>query len=132
MNDITLTFDDIRAAAKREQWSFVDANLEPFLTRENFAWALEELYKNKEQNRNTRDLAATILDRTDFKISRQDREALIEQMKDRMEYYIVRFRIAIALYRRNVRIPAVMQMIAEASKDPDVGELVKLCLEGIR
>ena len=121
----TPNFSDIQVAAKREQWDFVDKNLEPFLTRENFAWALEELQKNKEQNRNIRDLAATILDRTDFLISHQDFRNLMKQMLDRMEYHIVRFRVAIALYKRGNRDLEVATMMEEASKDPDVGELAK-------
>jgi hypothetical protein len=128
MNDKALDFDGVRAAALHEQWDVVDKNLEPLLNKELFEWALQAL--RKDQNRNTRDLAATILDRTTFRVSRSERQFLVAQMMDRTEYHIVRFRLAIALFQRNIRVPRVMKTMVQASKDPDLGERARSCLSG--
>src|SRR5690349_17996857 len=116
-----ITFDTIVDAALHEQWDFVDDNLKPFLDTEGFAWALKNIAVG-DHNRNVRDLAATILNRTDFEISEKDVERLLTQMEDRNEYGIVRYRLAIALYRRGIKRPAVLQMMDEARKHADVGK----------
>jgi hypothetical protein len=117
-----ISFGEIDMAAKRGLWDFVDANLEPFLDKARFEWALEML---KDQNRNTRDLAATILNRTTFTLSDAEQKVLIEQMSDLREYHIVRYRLAVALCQRGNRDPQVLAVMEEAYKDPDVGELAR-------
>ncbi len=128
MSKQKINFDDIANAAKREQWEFVDANFEIFLTKDRFEWALMVLRKNPDQNRNTRDLAATILNRTTFKFTPDEQAVLIAHMLDTAEYHIVRYRIAVALYQRNIRPPEVLQMMEEARKDSDVGDLAQEAL----
>jgi len=55
-----VTWPQIEMAAKQEKWDFVDSNLEPFLDETRFKWALKNI-ESGDNNRNTRDLAATIL-----------------------------------------------------------------------
>lgn len=125
----TPTFEDLQSAAKRERWDYVETYVGEFTNATYVAWAVEELRKNKQQNRNIRDLAATILDRSKLSISAADTEALRTVMADKMEYHIVRYRIAIALYQRDKSLPDVRAMVQEAANDPDVGPEAKVALE---
>jgi hypothetical protein len=122
----TPSFQDLLEAAKREDWDFVDANISSeHLTLERLQWAKREGLVDADQN--VRDFAATLLDESDAVLDKVDQAWLAGQMAED-DHPIVRYRLAIALYKRGNRSPEVVAMMKEASKDPDVGELATIYL----
>ena len=78
--------------------------------------------------RTVRELAATFLHESEAFIEHVDQISLVERMlKD--EYHVVRYRLAVALYKRGNREPEVLQMMRGAASDPFVGDLAKRYLE---
>jgi hypothetical protein len=119
------TFDSMLEHAKQEDWPFVDARMEEFAKlMKNVTWAMRTGLRDKDQN--VRDLAATILDRSDCPILQKNCQSLEFQMQGD-GYHIVRFRLAIALWKRNYRPKTVEAMMRNAMSDPDVGEAAKAC-----
>ena len=114
-------------AAQNEDWDFVDGNINiSHLTGEPIVWALKDGLVDQDQN--IRDLAATLLDKSDEEINIDD----IKRLEDIMtsdSYHIVQYRIAIALYKRGDRNQSVLQKMQSAKNDPDVGELANSYLE---
>ena len=120
-------FKQLIEAAQKEDWDFVDANIsESHLSREQINWALEKGLRDVDQN--IRDLAATLLDKSNEELSQEEIENL-EKIMTGDSYHIVRYRLAVALYKRGDMKPIVVQMMQEAKNDPDVGELAKSYLE---
>jgi hypothetical protein len=108
-------------AAKIEDWSFVDGNINGYhLEGEPFEWAMNAGLTDADKN--VRDLAATLLDKSDETIDTETTTKLLKTMADD-DHNIVRYRLAIALYKRGDRSPSVIKMMQEAKNDPDVGEL---------
>lgn len=124
-NDTTL--EQLIEAAQKENWDFVDGHINnSHLTSEPINWALNiGLYI---EDQNVRDLAATLLDRSDEEIKPEDVEKLQKIMVED-SYHIVRYRVAVALYKRGNRNSVVEQMMQEAKNDPDVGDLAESYLE---
>ena len=121
MEQNNTTLEQLIKAARKEDWSFVDGHINnSHLTGEPINWALSAGLAHEDQN--IRDLAATLLDRSDEPFNPTDIENLKRIMADD-PYHIVRYRVAIALYKRGSRNPAVEQMMLEAENDPDVGGL---------
>lgn len=116
-----VTLEQLTEAARNEDWNFVDGHINSsHLTREQIDWALS--IGLVDEDKNIRDLAATLLDRSDEPLKPEEVEKL-ERIMAEDSYHIVRYRIAIALYKRGNRNLAVKQMMSEAKDDPDVGEL---------
>lgn len=127
MEQKIVSLNELIDAAKREDWDFVDGNInESHLSREQIDWALKIGLADTDDN--VRDLAATLLDRSDEVLGEEEVGALEKQMAED-SYHIVRFRIAIALYKRGDRNDAVAEIMNEAKNDPDVGELASKYLE---
>jgi len=118
-----ITFERLVEAAKNEDWDFVDGNInESHLTREQVDWVLQKGIYDEDQN--VRDLAATILDRSDESLSQEEAEK-VEKVMAEDSYHIVKYRLTIALYKRGYKTPIVEKMMSESKEDPDVGGLAK-------
>jgi hypothetical protein len=116
-----VTFEQLIEAARKENWEFVDENInESHLTRVQVDWALD--MGLGDEDKNIRDLAATLLDKSNEALNPEEMEKL-EKIMTEDSYHIVQYRIAIALYKRGNRNPLVVQMMKDAREDPDVGEL---------
>ncbi len=121
-----VTFEDLLESAKREDWDFVDANInESHVIKERIDWAIFDGIFDEDEN--VRDFAATLLNKTDVVFDKTALEVLEKRMNND-DYHIVRYRIAIVLYGRNYITPEIQKMIGEAREDPDVGELAKACM----
>lgn len=119
--DDNVTFKELIEAARKEDWDFVDGNInESHLTRTQINWALD--MGLGDEDKNIRDLAATLLDKSDESLNPEEVQKL-ENIMTEDSYHIVQYRIAIALYKRGNRNPLVVQMMKDAREDPDVGEL---------
>ncbi len=115
-----VTFDELLRAAQKEEWDFVNENINAsHYTEERLRWALDKGLFDPDQN--IRDLAVTLFDESETPLAVVDVEKLKQAMSD--PYHIVRYRAAIALYKRGHRSPSIEQVMQEAKKDPDVGEL---------
>ena len=121
MEQNNATLEQLIESAQKENWGFVDDHINnSHLSGEPIIWALNIGLHNEDQN--IRDLAATLLDISDEEIDQKNIEKL-EKIMVEDSYHIVRYRIAIALYKRGNRNSVVEQMIQEAKDDPDVGKL---------
>ena len=121
MEQNKVSLESLVDAAVREDWKFVDEKINEFkFTEAVMGWAIHQGLQNEDQN--IRDLAATLLDKSPLPIDSAFKESLKKQMTAD-SYHIVRFRLAIALYKRGDRSPEVTAMMTEAKKDSDVGEL---------
>ncbi|OHA20147.1 MAG: hypothetical protein A2836_00945 [Candidatus Taylorbacteria bacterium RIFCSPHIGHO2_01_FULL_45_63] len=119
----TVAFEELLEAAREESWQFVDENIsESYLTEKYIRWALTEGLFDADPN--IRDLAATILNMSDTPLNPPDIKTLEAVLEDD-PYHIVRFRVAIALYKRKRQTPLVLRVMEQAKSDPDVGELVR-------
>lgn len=110
-----LPFEDLLEAAKRGDWGFVDYCLEySHLTPERVAWAIREGVSDSDVD--VRELAATVLEDSDAKIVFTDDESalLLRRMREE-DCDLVRYRIAIALYRRKNCDPLVIEAMHEAA-----------------
>ncbi len=122
-----MKYSKLRKAAKMEDWSFVDNNLNAEVANCVLYHAIEEDLFDRDDN--VRDLVATILMISDAKLSTRQL-SIIESRVLADEYRIVRFRLAIALYKRGVRARLVVTAVEEAERDPDVGEIAKAIRSG--
>ncbi len=124
----TPTFEEIVTAAKEERWNFVDENLaetvnNPEVTR----WALNDGLNDEDGN--LRDLAASILEKSDYVLSDEEESKLLNLLENDENPY-VRFRCAFALYARGDRSSKVVAKIEEALHDPATEEIAKNYLSG--
>ncbi len=118
-----MTRVELIGAARMEEWDIVDKNLEGYnFSDEDMSWAIGIGLFDKDQN--IRDLAATILDKSDIEISPEEAKAL-QRIMVGDPYHIVKYRLAIALFKRNYKTVAVKHMMDKAKDDPDVGGLVR-------
>ncbi|MFH0804103.1 MAG: hypothetical protein V1896_00690 [Candidatus Zambryskibacteria bacterium] len=116
-------FEQLVEAAKNNDWGFVDENInESHLSYEYTVWAIKDGLLDKD--RNVRDLAATILDKSNEQLDPEDAKE-VERIMLRETYHIVIYRLAIALYKRGIRNTAIERLMSEAKDDPDVGDLAK-------
>ena len=122
-----MKYNDLRKAAKMEDWDFVDNNLNVEVANCMLYHAIEEDLFDRDDN--VRELAAIILVISDTKLSARQL-SIIESRVLADEYHIVRFRLAIALYKRGVRVRLVVTAVEEAEHDPDVGEIAKAVRSG--
>ena len=117
------TFEQLIEGARNEDWDFVDKNInDGHLTSERINWAVNTGLSD--ENNNIRDFAATLLDKSDYPLISDNTEKLKKIMANDL-YHIVRYRLAIALYKRGDKSSEVQQMMLEAQNDPDVGDLAR-------
>ena len=116
-----VSLESLVSAAVKEEWGFVDEKIEKGfdITTAVMSWAIS--LGMKSEDKNVRDLAATILDKSDLEINPVD-VGVLKGIMEKDPYDIVRFRIAIALSKRGDKSPAVEKMMLEAREDPNVGE----------
>jgi hypothetical protein len=123
-----VTFGQLIEAAQLENWDFVNRHLNgEHLSKDRVVWVFIEGLSHRDQN--VRDLAVSILDESDVPLSDSEIQ-IIEHVMRTDSYDIVQFRAAMALFKRNHRTNEVMQMMAEAAANPDVGELALILLHG--
>jgi hypothetical protein len=117
-----VSFEEIIGAARREEWALVNNYINgSIINNEQINWVLD--IGIFDENQNIRNLAATLLDKSDIPLDLVDVENL-ENVMASDPSNIVRYKIAIALYKRgNKNSSAVEQTMTEARNDPDVGEL---------
>ena len=115
-----VSFEELIVAAQRGDWELVDFQIvhAEHQTEERIAWAHNEGLSSSDQN--IRDLAATLLDESDAELPQETLDRL-EQLMKSDPHHIVRFRLAIALWKRRVRSEAVREMMEAAKVDEDVG-----------
>jgi hypothetical protein len=117
------TFDELLQAAKDEKWDFVDQHLkDEDLTDENIEWAARVGLIDADDN--VADLAASVLMVSNKNLGVFYEAAARAWMEDH-EYNIVRYRLAMALYKRGDRYPETLAVMNEATADKDVGELAQ-------
>jgi hypothetical protein len=112
---VLVSFDDLLTAAKRGDWEFVDGSLErAHLTPERIRWAIQKGIVDPDPD--VRDFAATVLEDSDpgQAFTEKEQEVLLQRM-DEDDYDIVRYRIAIALYKRGNRDSGVVGTMHEAA-----------------
>ena len=126
MTTNTLKFDDLIKRAKKgtnEDWDFVDTNLSGFLSFEYVDWALRGGLINPDGN--VRDLAATLLARSDVEIDPVDLSWMAGFMETDPNDF-VRHWLANALYKRGNRSGLTVLLVKEASeKDTPAGEFAR-------
>ena len=116
-------FREVMSAAREENWDYVDQNLPAFVDNDEVVdWALSAGATSDDDNE--RDLAASILEKTDHKINEQGRETLYEMMENDTNPY-VQFRASFALFSHRDRFESVINKIKDATKDEDVKEIAE-------
>ncbi len=112
--------DDLKAAARAEQWDVVDENL-PALAKEKMVadWAVGEGVN--EEDSNIRDLAVSITEKSRQPLTEEQEEKLRSLMSGDPNQF-VQFRAAFALFNRGDRSEEVIAKIQEAARDEDVEE----------
>jgi HEAT repeat protein len=117
------TFDDLRAAAKEENWELVDSHIPNFCDdNDTFNWARKSGIKSEDGNE--RDLAVSLLEKTGRDLEEEDSSGLL-QMIDTDQNPYVRFRSAFALFAHGNRSEKVISKIKEAAQDEDVKEIAE-------
>jgi hypothetical protein len=120
-------FETLLQAAREEKWDVVDAGLNnENITPDDFLWANIKGVKHIDDN--VRDFSATVMMVSDLPINEGLQNILREQMMTD-SYHIVRFRLAMALYKRGDRSTETMAVMQEAKEDKDVGEIANEYLQ---
>ncbi len=121
-----MKYERLCEAVKKEDWVFVDKyltvsvanHLMPKLTEDNLF----------DESDDVRDLVATIFMVSDEIID--DKLSLtIESLVLSDDYDIVRYRLAMALYKRGNHTSLIVQAVKNAVNNPDVGDLAKFFLK---
>ena len=117
----------VTAITKDEDWLSIDEKISQpqFLTAENVRWAIH--FGLNDTNRNIRDLAATILDNAEPTLSEKEIE-LLKTWMERDQYDIVRYRLAIALFKNGSEDNEVKNLFNEALKNESVGKIAEKIL----
>ncbi|MEK7108857.1 MAG: hypothetical protein AAB919_00270 [Patescibacteria group bacterium] len=115
------TLQDFIERAKREDWPWVDANLtNELITPDWIYWVRRKGWMD--DNDNVRDLAATIMMVSDTEINQID-QAWFEAWMSEDDFEVVRYRLAVALYKRGNRYDEVTAMFDEACKHAEIGPI---------
>ena len=124
MNNIKMGVDQLIAAAKAEDWDFVDGAL-PSVCNNSAYLGWVEKKGLKDPDSNVRDLAVSILGKTaDNDLIVRVQAKLRELMaKDKNPY--VRYRSSFALAGHGLESEEVRRVLEEASDDEDVGEIAR-------
>lgn len=121
--------ENLIEAAIADDWDQIDAALligNAFISEGMFAWATEAARLDTDND--VRDLAASILLASDRPLSELDTHLLVRHaLTD--AYRIVRFRLALALYKRGVMDGRIVSLLVEATKDPDVGPCARAMID---
>jgi len=126
--DFQKMIEKLIEAAKTEDWDFIDGQIPSIANDpEYLRWAIQKGIRDEDGN--VRDLAASILEKTETLPS--DSVALLyDKMKKDSNPY-VKFRSAFALAGHGVRDhhDDVVQVLKEAQRDPEVAEIAGRYLE---
>jgi hypothetical protein len=114
------TLEDFIREAKKENWTDIDLWMTEAIATSCLGWAMKDGLVD--DNDGVRDLAATFLDESDAPLGQNDQAVLADKMAVD-DYHIVRYRLAVALYKRGNRNPKVVEMMERALEDSDIGPL---------
>ena len=124
-----MMIDALIEAAKKEDWEEVDKSILDVCNNESIiAWAFRKGLNDG--NENVRDLAASILEKTNSILTGEIKEKLYSSMKKDSNPY-VRFRscFALAAHDPSFRKKDVKAVLQKAKKDPDVSQSAESYLE---
>jgi len=122
-------FSEVISAAREENWDYVDQNLSSFANDDEVVdWARSAGATSDDDNE--RDLAASILEKTNHDITEQDKDTLRGMMQADKNPY-AQFRASFALFNHGDRSEAVIGKIKEATKDEDVKDIAEKYLSQI-
>jgi len=117
------TFDNLVAAARQEDWENVDSHIPQFCDDPaSVKWALKSGIKDEDGN--ARDLAVSILEKSNHELGEQD-IAELHQRLDQDENPYVQFRAAFALFTHGDRSPEVIEKLRKALEDDAVKEIAE-------
>jgi HEAT repeat protein len=120
-NSQPVSFDEVKSAAREENWDFVDQNIANFQDDETIVdWALKSGVKSEDDNE--RDLAVSILEKTSHEISGEDQVILLGMIDNDPNPY-ASYRAAFALFTHGNKSERVIDKIKEGLKDEDVAEI---------
>lgn len=113
--------------AKNEDWESMDKGI-PSLCNDNevISWSLE--LGITDENGNIRDLAVSLLEKSDYTLTEEDKTKLMELMGNDKNIY-VQFRAAFTLFNREYRSSEVLSKMQQALEDTDVQEIAKSYLQ---
>ena len=114
--------EKLQAAARREDWAFVDENIGNGHTDEGNTWALGPGLDDA--NPNLRDLAATILCGYAFPFDAKTRQKMYRLMETDTNVF-VRYRLAFALVVGGDRSELVRKTIEQARQDKEIGKIAE-------
>ncbi len=128
-----VTYEDLRMAAEKEEWDFVDANIPKVVARKDaIDWALHEAIKSA--NVNVRDLGASMIGKAKissnvFAKMRPSLFGLLERDAD--NYAGFRAACALAEHGPDKYLSDVRKTLQRFSKDKDVGGIAREYLQKI-
>ncbi len=128
MKSNSVTYGRLKKAAKIGDWYFVDNNLSVELANKYLNCVFSDLFDTDDD---VRDLVAIIFFVSDKPIDTR----VCLMLESRLlsdEYSIVRYRIAMGLYKRGYRSCLVKSAVEFATTDPDVGCLAREVMSDVR
>ena len=96
---------------------------------ENIEWALQKGINNEDGN--LRDLAVSILEKSDYKLSENNLKTL-QKLLETDENLYVRFRAAFALFNKGDKSEIVIKKLKEACENEDVKEIAEKYLDKLK
>ena len=118
-------------AARKEDWDFVDGEIPKVASDSQvISWAIETGIKD--ENDNVRDLAVSILEKSEIDPQRfSHAEQVLYHLMRRDKHPYVRYRSAFALasHGSNRNREEVVGVLKEATRDPDTKEIAEGYLE---
>ena len=116
----------LTAAARGKRWDFVDDHILQAITPENIRWAMRAGIEDI--NSDVRDLAATILHHCDDPLEGGTLSVVTRRIEVDPNKY-VKYRLAMALWRRGTRPDVIRRLIGDALADPEISPAVKEFLQ---
>ena len=134
MDEWEAAIKELKDAAEREDWHYVDKAIPQIINDERYQkWACDQGIKDEDKN--IRDLAVSIIEKAEMpeQVFSQIRAELNRLMSED-EHIYVRFRAAFALANHGAGDykDAVLKELNEARMDKDVGDLAKAYIAKLR
>lgn len=117
-----IPLDKLLAAARQEDWDLIDQELPRTAQDSSFDQYAKELLNNNDPQ--ARDLGASYFELCPRELDKDTTSQLTHMLEaDRNPY--ARYRSAFALFTHGNRTPSVVNMLREATTDPDVREIAQ-------
>ncbi len=119
----TITLSDLQNAATAENWTFVDEHIMDVCNdQETIDWVHNDGLFSEDHT--MRDLAVSILEKTDFPLLEEDEFTLTELLEnDENEH--VRFRSACALAKQDIDSPTIRQALEAQLEDNQLATIAQ-------